>query len=57
MEQLKYLEVVNAENDEFKFIDDGKISYEEKQELLELDESYYDMYGKHIIINYKDLKY
>lgn len=53
MEQMKHLETDG--DDTYKFIDDGNTSKEERQKLIELDESYFDLYGKHMIENYKDL--
>ena len=53
MEQMKYLEPDG--DDTYKFKGDGNASKEERQKLIELDESCVDLYGKHMITNYKDL--
>lgn len=53
MEQMKYLEPDGKET--YRFNDDGKATKEEKQKLIELDESYVDLYGYHMITNYKEL--
>lgn len=53
LEQMKYLEADG--DDTYKFTGKDKASDEEKQKILELDESYVDLYGKHMITNLKDL--
>jgi len=53
MEQLKHLEPFGEET--YKFIDNGKVTRKEKQDLIDLDESYVFLYGFHMIENYKDL--
>ena len=40
----------------YKFVGQNIATYEEKKKLIELDESYFDVYGFHIITNYEDLK-
>ena len=50
---MKYLEADG--DDTYKFTGKDKASDEEKQKILELDESYVDLYGKHMITNLKDL--
>lgn len=52
--QMKHLEPYGE--DTYKFKGKGVATEEEIQELLELDESYVDLYGKHMITNYEDLK-
>ena len=39
-----------------KFVGHDVATDEEKRKLLELDESYLDIYDYHIITNYEDLK-
>lgn len=53
-EQLKHLEAVGE--DTYKFIGKDKATDEEIKELVELDESYVDVYGKHMITNHEELK-
>ena len=53
MEQLKYLE--SDSEDTYKFIGHSEANNDERQKLKELDESYVDLYGKHMITNYKEL--
>ena len=52
-EQMKHLEPDGEDTYIFKW---KGVATEEIQELLELDESYVDLYGKHMITNYEDLK-
>lgn len=50
-DQMKMLQ---AESDEaFKAKED--LTQEQRKELRELDEWYFEMYGKHLITNYKEL--
>ena len=53
MKQMKYLEPDGE--DTYKFVGTDKATEEERQELKELDSSYIDLYGKHMITNYKEL--
>jgi hypothetical protein len=53
-EQMKYLETDG--NECFRFVDDGKATKSEKEELLKLDEEYFEIYQHHIITNLEDLK-
>lgn len=53
MEQMKYLEADGKET--YKFTGHESATAEERQELKELDESAVDLYGFHMITNYKDL--
>lgn len=53
-EQMKYLEPDGE--DTYKFIGKDEATDEEKEKLVELDESFVDLYGKHMVTNYKDLK-
>lgn len=53
-EQMKYLEADGEET--YKFTGQGEATEEEKQQLLELDEAYLDLQGKHMITNHEDLK-
>ena len=53
MEQMKYLEANGKET--YKFTGHESATAEERQELKELDESAVDLYGFHMITNYKDL--
>ena len=52
--QMKYLQV--DKKDTFKFVDNGNSTAEERKELLELDEDYFEIYGHHIISNFEELK-
>lgn len=52
-QQMKYLKV--ADQDSYRFEDNGKATKEEKQELKELDEAYVFINGKHMIVNYEQL--
>ena len=54
MEQMKHLKADGAET--YKFIGQDTATEEEKQELLELDESCVELYGTHMITNYEELK-
>ena len=53
MKQMKYLEPDGE--DTYKFIGKDKATEDEKQELKEIDESYVDLYGKHMITNYEEI--
>ena len=53
-EQLRNLEADGEET--FKFVDNGKISAKEKQRILDLDNDFFEIYGKHIITNHHELK-
>lgn len=53
IEQCKYLETDGDE--QYRFVGNGKATEQEKEQLKELDESYLDVYGFHMITNYKDL--
>ena len=52
-EQMKHLEVDG--NETYRFTGHESATAEERQELKELDESSVDLYGFHMITNYKDL--
>lgn len=52
-EQSKYLEA--DPNGEFRFCGQGQATPAEKKRLLRLDESYFDVYGYHVISNYQEL--
>lgn len=54
MDQMKYLEPDGE--DAYKFNGKDVATDEEKEKLLELDESAVELYGKHIITNYEELK-
>lgn len=51
VEEMKLMKPIG--NDLFEAKDD--LTPEQKKELKELDEWHFDMYGKHLITNYKDL--
>ena len=51
--QLKHLE--SDGEGKFKFIDNGAVSDEERQQLIDLDAEYYDIYQYHIITNHEKL--
>lgn len=53
LEQMKYLEVAGEETYFFK--DNGKATDKERKELKELDKSFLDIEGSHLILNYGDL--
>lgn len=52
-EQMKYLEADGKET--YKFVGHDVATEKERQELKELDESAVELYGFHMITNYKDL--
>lgn len=53
-EQVKWLE---ADGDEqFRFIGQNRATKEEKSELKDLDDSYLDLNGAHLISNFEDLR-
>ena len=53
-EQLKHLEVDGE--DTFKYVENGVATEEEKQELRDLDDDYFQMFGFHIITNLDEIK-
>jgi len=53
MKQMKYLEPHGE--DTYKFIGKDLATEDEKQDLKEIDESFVDLYGKHMIINHEEL--
>lgn len=54
MEQAKYL-VSDLGEEGFIFKDYGKATLKEKQDLIDLDDDFYEIYGKHIIQNIEEL--
>lgn len=50
---MKYLEPDG--DDTYKFTGEGKATEDERQKLIDIDESYVVLYGKHMITNYKEL--
>lgn len=54
MTQSKYLES-DGKSKQFRFNGQGKATDQEKQKLKELDDSYIDLHGEHLITNYDDL--
>ena len=53
-EQMKHLELDGE--DQFRFVNDGSATNEEKQSLLDLDDDYVAIYNTHLITNYQELK-
>ena len=52
-EQAKHLELNS--NGDLEFIDNGNVTKEERNELIEIDSDYITMYGEHFISNYEEL--
>lgn len=53
MEQAKYLD---ADGDLFRFVGQDQASPQERRDLKTLDDSYIDLYGQHMITNFRDLE-
>ena len=54
MKQMKHLEPIGDYR--FRFVENGKVTDNERQELLDLDASYFEVYQFHIITNLEELK-
>lgn len=52
-EQMKYLEVDGEET--YRFTGKREATKEEKEQLREIDESFLELNGRHLITNYSDL--
>lgn len=56
-EQCRCLEALSGEGDKYRFKYIPRESSEkERKEYRELDESYFDILGYHIIVNYQELQ-
>ena len=53
MKQMKHLDPDGEET--YRFNDDGTVSNEERQNLVDLDSFFVSLFGKHMITNYEDL--
>jgi len=56
-DQCKWLATkIGGEHKQFEFTGKGKATAKEIEELKELDDFQYDVFGYHLITNYEDLK-
>ncbi len=51
--QMKHLVL---DDDGFRFVADGTVTNEERQMLLDLDASYFEVYNQHVITNLCELE-